>query len=41
MPYTLHETVSSGVDREGKVVKIVTAKIKNLEFNALSSVYCH
>jgi hypothetical protein len=26
--YTLHEIVSSGVGREGKVVKIVTAEIK-------------
>ena len=40
IPCTLHER-HSGVGREGKVVKIVTAQIKNLELNAVSSVYCH
>jgi hypothetical protein len=41
IPYTLHEIVTGGVGRDGTAVKIVKGEIKNLEFNAVSSVYCH
>jgi hypothetical protein len=39
IPYTLHEIVCSGVGREGKVVKIVTAEIKKIR-NLMPFLLC-